>query len=156
MSYLASLPGLLCGLALSAEDVHSRRVPRKWVAVGAMAQLAASLAYAIVFNDLFSLLASVLFALLSALAQAAMAIIRPSALGFGDVTATLVIGLSVGLWGLTVTALWWVIMGLFGVSWIVWWSHCDPQRHGAHAGRVPYVPVIAIAGIIAVAIGPLL
>ena len=41
MPYLFTLPGLLCGLALSIEDVRCRRVPIAWVAVGALLQLAA-------------------------------------------------------------------------------------------------------------------
>ena len=55
MPYLFTLPGLLCGLALSIEDVRCRRVPIAWVAVGALLQLAADFAYGVVANDLFVL-----------------------------------------------------------------------------------------------------
>ena len=51
MPYLFTLPGLLCGLALSIEDVRHRRVPIAWVAAGALLQLAADFAYGVVVND---------------------------------------------------------------------------------------------------------
>ena len=64
MPYLFTLPGLLCGLALSIEDVRCRRVPIAWVAVGALLQLAADFAYGVVANDLFVLLQALLFTVL--------------------------------------------------------------------------------------------
>ncbi len=87
MPYLFTLPGLLCGLALSIEDVRHRRVPIAWVAAGALLQLAADFAYGVVVNDLFVLLQALLFT--------------------------------------------------------------------AHAGKVPYVPVILAGAIVAVAVGVL-
>ena len=41
MGYLVALPSLLCGLAISVEDIRCRRVPRVWVAVGCLLQLVA-------------------------------------------------------------------------------------------------------------------
>ena len=69
MPYLFTLPGLLCGLTLSIEDVRHRRVPIAWVAVGALIQLAADFAYGVVANDLFVLLQALLFTVLCCLIQ---------------------------------------------------------------------------------------
>ena len=100
MPYLFTLPGLLCGLALSIEDVRHRRVPIAWVAAGALLQLAADFAYGVVMNDLFVLLQALLFTVLCCLIQFALALLAPRSLGFGDVTALIPMGLSVGLFGL--------------------------------------------------------
>ena len=100
MPYLFTLPGLLCGLALSIEDVRHRRVPIAWVAAGALLQLAADFAYGVVVNDLFVLLQALLFTVLCCLIQFALALLVPRSLGFGDVTALIPMGLSVGLFGL--------------------------------------------------------
>ena len=96
MPYLFTLPGLLCGLALSIEDVRHRRVPIAWVAAGALLQLAADFAYGVVVNDLFVLLQALLFTVLCCLIQFALALLVPRSLGFGDVTALIPMGLSVG------------------------------------------------------------
>ena len=106
MPYLFTLPGLLCGLALSIEDVRCRRVPIAWVAVGALLQLAADFAYGVVANDLFVLLQALLFTVLCCLVQFALALIVPKSLGFGDVTALVPMGLSVGLFGLLPELVW--------------------------------------------------
>ena len=86
MPYLFTLPGLLCGLALSIEDVRHRRVPIAWVAAGALLQLAADFAYGVVVNDLFVLLQALLFTVLCCLIQFALALLVPRSLGFGDDT----------------------------------------------------------------------
>ena len=83
MPYLFTLPGLLCGLALSIEDVRHRRVPIAWVAAGALLQLAADFAYGVVVNDLFVLLQALLFTVLCCLIQFALALLVPRSLGFG-------------------------------------------------------------------------
>ena len=77
MPYLFTLPGLLCGLALSIEDVRHRRVPIAWVAAGALLQLAADFAYGVVVNDLFVLLQALLFTVLCCLIQFALALLVP-------------------------------------------------------------------------------
>lgn len=82
MPYLFTLPGLLCGLALSIEDVRHRRVPIAWVAAGALLQLAADFAYGVVVNDLFVLLQALLFTVLCCLIQFALALLVPRSLGF--------------------------------------------------------------------------
>ena len=114
MPYLFTLPGLLCGLALSIEDVRHRRVPIAWVAAGALLQLAADFACGVVVNDLFVLLQALLFTVLCCLIQFALALLVPRSLGFGDVTALIPMGLSVGLFGLLPVVVWWLAMGVAG------------------------------------------
>ena len=131
MPYLFTLPGLLCGLALSIEDVRHRRVP-------------------------IVLLQALLFTVLCCLIQFALALLVPRSLGFGDVTALIPMGLSVGLFGLLPVVVWWLAMGVAGITWIALWTRFDPQRASpAHAGKVPYVPVILAGAIVAVAVGVL-
>ena len=143
MPYLFTLPGLLCGLALSIEDVRHRRVPIDF-------------AYGVVVNDLFVLLQALLFTVLCCLIQFALALLAPRSLGFGDVTALIPMGLSVGLFGLLPVVVWWLAMGVAGITWIALWTRFDPQRTSpAHAGKVPYVPVILAGAIVAVAVGVL-
>ncbi|OZG69291.1 prepilin peptidase [Bifidobacterium eulemuris] len=151
MSYLACLPSLLCGLALCVEDVRHRRVPRAWVAAGSLAQLLAIIVVAVAENNAFVIVQSLLFALLCAAVQGVLALIRPGALGFGDVTCTFAIGLAVGMFGLFAVVVWWLAMGAFGLLWMAGWLRFDPQRHTPYRGKVPFVPVIVVAAVVAVA-----
>ena len=150
MPYLFTLPGLLCGLALSIEDVRHRRVPLPWVAAGALVQIAADFGYGVMANDLFALLQALLFTVLCCLIQFALALIVPKSLGFGDVTALIPMGLAVGLLGLWSVVVWWVAMGVAGVVWIAVWTRFDPQRDTAYAGKVPYVPAILTGAVVTV------
>lgn len=153
MPYLYCLPSLLCGLALAVEDVRRRRVPRAWVAVGCLAQLTADLVWAAIANDFFTVLQALLFAGLCAGVQLLLALARPGALGLGDVTAMLPLGLAVGAYGLLHVVLWWLAMGLLGLAFVPLWTRLDPQRRTPHAGKVPFVPVIvagALAAVLAV------
>lgn len=128
---------------------------RGWLR-GALLQLAADFAYGVVVNDLFVLLQALLFTVLCCLIQFALALLVPRSLGFGDVTALIPMGLSVGLFGLLPVVVWWLAMALPA-------SHGLPcgrdsthnAHHRAHAGKVPYVPVILAGAIVAVAVGVL-
>ena len=109
---------------------------------------------AVVVNDLFVLLQALLFTVLCCLIQFALALLVPRSLGFGDVTALIPMGLSVGLFGLLPVVVWWLAMGVAGITWIALWTRFDPQRTSpAHAGKVPYVPVILAGAIVAVVVG---
>ena len=168
MPYLFTLPGLLCGLALSIEDVRHRREPYPirmvWMTstnpIANMGADAPRLFRAlksvdfVVVNDLFVLLQALLFTVLCCLIQFALALLVPRSLGFGDVTALIPMGLSVGLFGLLPVVVWWLAMGVAGITWIALWTRFDPQRTSpAHAGKVPYVPVILAGAIVAVVVG---
>ena len=135
------LPSLLCGMAVSVEDIRARRIPRMWIAVGCLAQVIVDITYALSVNSLFLALQALLFAALSAVLQCALALIKPGALGFGDVTTTLLIGLAVGMFGLFPVVFWWFAI----------WTRCDPQKHTRFAGKTPFAPTIVVAGAISIA-----
>ena len=153
MWYLICLPSLLCGLTLSVEDIRARRIPRSWVTAGCTVQIMANIVYAVSTNSLYLVLQALLFATLSAVLQCALALVKPGALGFGDVTSTLLIGLAVGMFGLDAMIVWWLAMALVGLVWIALWTLVDPQRNTRYAGRTPFVPAIVVAGTIGVAFG---
>ena len=135
------LPSLLCGMAVSVEDIRARRIPRMWIAVGCLAQVIVDITYALSVNSLFLALQALLFAALSAVLQCALALIKPGALGFGDVTTTLLIGLAVGMFGLFPVVFWWLAI----------WTRFDPQKHTRFAGKTPFAPTIVVAGAISIA-----
>ena len=153
MWYMICLPSLLCGLAISVEDIRSRRIPRTWIATGCTAQIIVNLIYALSINTLYLALQAILFAVLSAVLQCALALVKPGSLGFGDVTATLLMGLAVGMFGLFAVVFWWLAIGVVGLLWLV--LCFDPQKHTAYAGKTPFAPALVAAGAIGIAIGVL-
>lgn len=155
MWYMICLPSLLCGLAISVEDIRSRRIPRAWIATGWKAQIIVNLIYALSINTLYLALQAILFAVLSAVLQCALALVKPGSLGFGDVTATLLMGLAVGMFGLFAVVFWWLAIGVVGLLWLVLWTRFDPQKHTAYAGKTPFAPALVAAGAIGIAIGVL-
>lgn len=155
MWYMICLPSLLCGLAISVEDIRSRRIPRAWIATGCTAQIIVNLIYALSINTRYLALQAILFAVLSAVLQCALALVKPGSLGFGDVTATLLMGLAVGMFGLFAVVFWWLAIGVVGLLWLVLWTRFDPQKHTAYAGKTPFVPALVAAGAIGIAIGVL-
>lgn len=152
MACLALLPSLICGLAVSIEDVRRRRVPRAWIMVGCLTQFIANIIYALSMNSLFVVVQALLFAVIAAILQGLLALAKPGALGFGDVTCTAMTGLGVGLFGLLAIVSWWLCIGLLGLVWMTLWIRFDPQAHTPYAGKVPFAPVIVAASIIAVGI----
>ena len=155
MWYMICLPSVLCGLAISVEDIRSRRIPRAWIATGCTAQIIVNLIYALSINTLYLALQAILFAVLSAVLQCALALVKPGSLGFGDVTATLLMGLAVGMFGLFAVVFWWLAIGVVGLLWLVLWTRFDPQKHTAYAGKTPFAPALVAAGAIGIAIGVL-
>ena len=177
MHLLPLLPSLITGLAVSASDIRSRRVPLPWIGAGLTLQLAALAAWAWHGGNWTPLATGIALGSLSALAQLLLATVRPGALGFGDVTATALVGLAVGSLGPTATALWWLLMGLLGLT-ALGVAHAStrirgnpPRRHrtpirnhnGArHDGEhrehttgakrtdasIPFAPVILMAGVL--------
>ena len=125
-------------------------MPRTWVAVGCAAQLVSCVAWALVGNDLFVVLQAVLFSLLCTAVQLLLALARPGALGMGDVTATLAMGLAVGAMGFVAVVVWWLAMGVLGLAFLAVWNLLDLQP--SRRGKVPFVPVIAAAAAVAVAV----
>ena len=130
MWYMICLPSLLCGMAVSVEDIRARRIPRMWIAVGCLAQVIVDITYALSVNSLFLAL---------------------QALGFGDVTSTLLIGLAVGMFGLFPVVFWWFAISVLGLLWLAIWTRFDPQKHTRFAGKTPFAPTIVVAGAISIA-----
>ncbi len=152
MPYLIYLPGLLCGLAISIEDVRRRRVPRTWVIAGVAAQLAANCIWAAMNNDIFTVLQALLFAVLCTVLQWLLALGKPGSLGFGDVTAMLPLGLAVGLRGLFAVLIWWIALGVVGLTLVAFWTRFDPQQHTPYRSKTPFVPAITTAALVAVSV----
>lgn len=145
MFYVMLLPGLLCGAAVSVTDLRSRRVPRRWVAAGYALQFVALTAWCVATNQLFTAMVAVVISLGAAVLQLLLGLIRPGSLGFGDVTTTLVVGLSVGAAGWFAVLYWWLSMGVLGLAAI---------GIGVRTGHddVPFAPVITAAGALGVAL----
>ncbi|WEV64743.1 prepilin peptidase [Bifidobacterium sp. ESL0732] len=149
MAYIAVLPSLIFGLALAVEDIRRFRVPRTWVAIGVLIQLAVFLALAIVERNPAKALLPLGYALLSAAIQFLLSRFKPGALGFGDVTASFLIGLAVGSFDLMPYLYWWLLMGVLGLLWI----HLYPKlahHSSANSRKAPFVPVITASAIIAI------
>ncbi|KAB8293576.1 peptidase A24 [Bifidobacterium avesanii] len=145
MSCLVLLPSLLCGAAVCVSDVRSRRVPRAWIAAGWLAQLLALVVWAVVANQLFTVMIAVVISVGAALLQLLLGLIVPGSLGFGDVTATFMVGLAVGAVGWLAVLYWWLGMGALGLATIA-----VGRRMGIR--DVPFAPAIVVAGIVAVAL----
>ncbi|OZG66945.1 peptidase A24 [Bifidobacterium aquikefiri] len=127
---------------MSVHDVQCRRIPRLWILCGFLAQLLAYAIWMIQGGSMAVIVEALLISLLSALVQLLLALLRPGALGFGDVTCTLLIGLAVGSQGIFRSALWWLIMGLLGCCCLVW-------AHMRGLDSIAYAPVIVSSGLIA-------
>lgn len=148
MAYIAVLPSLICGLALALEDIRHFRVPRMWVAAGTLIQLMVFLAFSIIEHNPAKVLLPLGYAVLSAAIQFLLSQLKPGALGFGDVTASLLVGLAVGSFGLMPYLYWWLLMGALGLLWIFLWSKLVNHR----ISKVPFVPVIILSAIIAISL----
>lgn len=156
MPYLFTLPGLLCGLALSIEDVRHRRVPIAWVAAGRVASAGRRF-------RVWSGGERPVRAVAGAVVHRAM---LPDPVRVGVAGAS-VIGIRrcdrLDTYGIVCRTVWPVACGglvagdgVAGITWIALWTRFDPQRTSpAHAGKVPYVPVILAGAIVAVAVGVL-
>lgn len=173
MTYLAVLPSLLCGLVLCGTDLRWRRVPRAVVAVGVMFQVVVFALPVISGGYAWPAVVNAAYGVLAGSIQFTLALARPGSLGFGDVTASILIGQAVGSFGINIFVLWWLVMGGGGLVWLRLWSRwpwlrsmctardptmdsggVPPDTPPKPPGSAPFVPVIVTAGIIAVALGP--
>jgi leader peptidase (prepilin peptidase) / N-methyltransferase len=194
MPYLALLPSVICGLALSVKDLRRREVPRAWVAIGVLAQFGAFVIGAMSQGDASLMVTPLMYGLAAFCIQLAIGKIQAGALGLGDATASFMVGQAVGSLGFEPFLIWWMAMSLLGLVWIIIWSRVirststsqtpsitahttrtDPSesrgksegsaisdvevtqdRGGTHQPsapvvKVPFVPVIVLAGIISAA-----
>ena len=150
MPYLCCLPGLLCGLAACVTDMRRRLVPRRLIIAGVTAQLAACMFLASSTGKFVVLLHAITGLVCATGIQFALALIRPGALGLGDVTACALIGCMLGVFGTAAFISWWLFMGFLGLVWIDAWRR-SAKRHPDADARVPFVPVIVASGLLAVA-----
>ncbi|WEV68665.1 prepilin peptidase [Bifidobacterium sp. ESL0775] len=154
MAYIAVLPSLICGLALAVEDIRRFRVPRTWVALGVLIQLAVFLALALIERNPVKVLLPLGYALLSAVIQFVLSRLKPGALGFGDVTTSFLIGLAIGSFGLMPYLYWWLLMGALGLLWIPLYPQLA-KLSSSPSSKAPFVPVIVPSAIIAVLLAAL-
>ena len=80
----STLPGLLCGLALSIEGCSSSAGADRVNWLGRVASAGRRFRVWVVVNDLFVLLQALLFTVLCCPDQFALALLVPRSLGFGD------------------------------------------------------------------------
>lgn len=155
------LPSLISGLAVSASDLRSRRVPLRWVCAGLSVQTLVLACWCLGTRDWTPLVSGVTLGAVSALAQLALATIKPGSLGFGDVTATALMGLAVGTRGPLAVAAWWLAMGTGGLTALgVACLHARrrsrrkgadvPNDHVRPAGSIPFAPIIVAAAVVVV------
>ena len=155
MVYLIPAPGLLTALLLALIDIHSRRVPRLLVLSGLVLQTLTLLVFSLIQAQPMLLVQCLLLTLASAGLQLMLALIRPGALGLGDVTATGLVALSLSVLGWTTILVWWVMMGLLGLvalalAWLA--RHCNGPARPNNPLSLAYVPVILAAAAVALAI----
>ena len=150
MVYLIPVPGLLTALLLALIDIRSRRVPRLLVIFGLMLQTVTLLVFSVIRAQPILLVQCLLLTLASAGLQLLLALVRPGALGLGDVTATGLIALSLSVLGWTTILIWWFMMGLLGLIALalLWLARRRASARTSIPLTLAYVPVI-LAGAVA-------
>ncbi|RMA45550.1 hypothetical protein CI603_06150 [Bifidobacterium sp. wkB338] len=154
MVYLIPAPGLLIALLLALIDIRTRRVPRLLVLVGLVLQTVVLLVFALIQGRLMLLTQCLLLTLASAGLQFLLALVRPGALGLGDVTATGLVALSLSVLGWTTILVWWLMMGLLGLVALalVWLARRRRSDRTNTPLSLAYVPVILAAAVTALII----
>ena len=154
MVYLIPAPGLLIALLLALIDIRTRRVPRLLVLVGLVLQTVVLLVFALIQGRLMLLTQCLLLTLASAGLQFLLALVRPGALGLGDVTATGLVALSLSVLGWTTILVWWLMMGLLGLVALalVWLARRRRSDRTNTPLSLAYVPIILAAAVTALII----
>ena len=154
MVYLIPAPGLLTALLLALIDIRTRRVPRLLVLLGLVLQAVTLLGFSLIQGRPMLLVQCLLLTLASAGLQLLLALIRPGALGLGDVTATGLVALSLSVLGWTAILVWWLMMGLLGLAALalVWLARRRGSARTDSPLSLAYVPVILAAAVVALII----
>lgn len=154
MVYLIPAPGLLTALLLALIDIRSRRVPRFLVLFGLVLQTVTLLVFSLIKGRPMLLAQCLLLTLACAGLQLLLALVRPGALGLGDVTATGLVALSLSVLGWTTILVWWLMMGLLGLVSLalVWLARRRRSAKTNNPLSLAYVPVILAAAVIALVI----
>lgn len=153
MAYLLTLPGFIFGLYLAWTDLRRRRVPRRAVILGLLAQGLAVTVLCLARHDMSTLIGSVMICLACTGVQCLLALVRPGALGLGDVTATALLALSLGPLGWTTTLVWWLLMGVLGLGAMA--IRRIGKDQSSQSETLAYVPVILLAAVAAAALSGL-
>ena len=150
MVYLIPAPGLLTALLLALIDIRSRRVPRLLVLLGLALQTITLLVFSLIQARPMLLAQCLLLTLASAGLQFLLALVRPGALGLGDVTATGLVALSLSVLGWTAILIWWLMMGLLGLVALalVWLARRRRPDKTNNLLSLAYVPVILAAAVV--------
>ncbi|MSD91364.1 prepilin peptidase [Bifidobacterium asteroides] len=150
MVYLIPAPGLLTALLLALIDIRSRRVPRLLVLLGLALQTITLLVFSLIQARPMLLAQCLLLTLASAGLQFLLALVRPGALGLGDVTATGLVALSLSVLGWTAILIWWLMMGLLGLVALalVWLARRRRPDRTNNLLSLAYVPVILAAAVV--------
>ena len=150
MVYLIPAPGLLTALLLALIDIRSRRVPRLLVLLGLALQTITLLVFSLIQARPMLLAQCLLLTLASAGLQFLLALVRPGALGLGDVTATGLVALSLSVLGWTAVLIWWLMMGLLGLVALalVWLARRRRPDRTNNLLSLAYVPVILVAAVV--------
>ena len=149
-----TLPGFIFTLYLAWTDIRTRLVPRSIVLLGFLVQGLTLVVYSLAGHGIAPLVTAVVLCLGSTGIQFFLALVRPGALGLGDVTATALLAFTIGLLGWTTTLVWWLLMGVFGLGSLVV-GRIGKDR-GKRADTLAFVPVILVAAAIATAATALL
>ena len=154
MVYLIPAPGLLTALLLALIDIRSRRVPRLLVLLGLVLQTVTLLVFSLIQARPIMLAQCLLLTLASAGLQFLLALVRPGALGLGDVTATGLVALSLSVLGWTTILVWWLMMGLLGLVALalVWLARRRRSDRTNTPLSLAYVPIILAAAVTALII----
>ena len=112
------------------------------------------LAFALIQGRPMLLAQCLLLTLTSAGLQFLLALVRPGALGLGDVTATGLVALSLSVLGWTTILVWWLMMGLLGLVALalVWLARRRRPDRTNNPLSLAYVPVILAAAVTALII----
>ncbi|RSX55951.1 peptidase A24 [Bifidobacterium dolichotidis] len=145
MNTVAIAPGLICALTACVTDIRALRVPRAVIAAGLVLQTLTFVGLALCNILSWQVLANACFGLISAVTlQYLLARCVPGALGFGDITAVLLLGFIMGPFGLSAFVLWWFCMALYAGTFIL------IAKRLQHRDVIAYVPVMTMAAITAI------
>lgn len=147
MAYLLTLPGFIFGLYLAWTDLRRRRVPRGAVLLGLLVQGLTITVFCLARHDVSILIGSVLICLACTGIQCLLALVRPGALGLGDVTATALLALTLGPLGWTTILVWWLMMGVLGLGAMA--IRRIGKGRGTQSETLAYVPVILLTALVA-------
>lgn len=146
MAYIETLPSLICGLFLAIKDIRHFLVPRAWVAIGTLSQLAVFALVGVIRRDPTEVYLPLCYAIFTSVIQFALFRFKRGTFGLGDITASFMMSQAVGSFGLMPYLLWWFVMSALGILWIALWRLLHSAEEPTKA---PFVPVIVTSAIIA-------